>query len=93
MRISLLLLAAFALIGCDETSSAQSPNEKWAIAPAATSSDNGIFRVWRINTQTGALDVCVYATTWMQKDSRGDLHLASPKCSDAPTMPAAAKSN
>lgn len=95
MKIAAPIFAAFLLAGCNEGSpaSAEKPSTlleqtaKWAIAPAISGADGMIHYVWRINTQTGALEICAYATSWEQKDSAGILHFASPKCSDAPTMP------
>ena len=78
MKILLLMLAAIILVGCDEASSAA---QKWAVAPAGT--DNSIYYAWRLNTETGGLEICLYALSWVHKDASGRLYPDSPRCSPA----------
>jgi hypothetical protein len=83
MKILWLLLAALALAGCDGRSSAaptREPTGRWAIAPVPNAKE-GLYYAWRIDTQSGALGICVYAVTWVTTNAAGERTLRSPECS------------
>lgn len=49
----------------------------WMIA-SANSAEGGTFQyVWRLDTQTGALEICLYTIAWAQKDTLGRMNLGS----------------
>jgi hypothetical protein len=92
MKLQLLTLLSLALAGCNESASssgaiAYEPIGRWVVAPVTVNGNDGLYHAWRIDTQTGALEMCVYALTWANKDVFGTLTLVSPKCSSQPTLP------
>ena len=58
-----LLIAALVLTGCSKPSTRQ--NGRWVVVPAAaalTGGEAGAFSAWRLDTRTGDLELCQYAS-------------------------------
>jgi hypothetical protein len=92
MKAPSTVLVALALAGCNEGASSSGskappePSGRWSIAPATSSTESTYF-AWRIDTETGGLEMCEYNLSWYTKDPSGNVHLGSPKCSDLATWP------
>jgi hypothetical protein len=87
MRFLLLLVSALVLAGCDKPVSKEStevpaPIGRWLVV-SSPSSTGGLHYAWRIDTQTGGLEMCLYA---LPSANTGGPRFGSPNCS-ASTAP------
>jgi hypothetical protein len=84
VKISVALIAFLLLAGCDQIqlkSKDASAAGRWAIAPATSTSNEPFQYAWRIDTQTGATEMCLFTISWSEKDSFDNMQLGSPRCS------------
>lgn len=82
-RIAILMAALLVLAGCGK--SGVKPSGRWAVIPASTALETGgasTFSAWRLDTITGDLELCQYAS----RPVNGTL-AESLKCSQAAKGP------
>ena len=87
MKIILLTFAAIMLVGCNEKSDAAQGTQTWTVTRAGEDNSAGFYYAWRMNTQTGALEICLYTLHWMHKDASGNSYPDSPRCSEPTAAP------
>ena len=87
MKIILLTLAAIMLVGCNEKSGAAPTAQTWAFTRAGEDASDGFHYVWRANTQTGELEICIYTIHWTHEDASRNSYPDSPRCSEPTPAP------